>query len=231
MAERLWVLARYLVEVAVAVGIISISIFLYMQFQARPLIYTLAAVPKVEVALVLGASVIDAHTLSPVLKQRADTALALYRAGTVKKILVTGDNETVQYNEVDPVGKYLLANGVPKSDIFLDHAGFDTYSSLYRARHVFEVSTLIIVSQPFHLSRALFIASALELWAYGVPAGKGESYLNNTLREIPASTKATIDVLTKRVPRHLGPTIPIQGSGISTWPQGSAILQPGLITN
>src|SRR3989344_8529049 len=96
---------------------------------------TIDSVPQTEVALVLGASVYRGRP-SPILAERADTAIALYREGKVGKILVTGDNGALSYDEVTPVRKYLLDAGIAPQDIFLDHAGFDTYSSMYRAREV-----------------------------------------------------------------------------------------------
>jgi SanA protein len=135
----------------------------------------------------------------------------------VLKILVTGDNSEVSHNEVNPVGKYMVARGVPKEDIFLDHAGFDTYSSMYRARDVFGVVDVVIVSQPFHLSRAVLIARELGLEAHGIAAGSGVDLPYNTLREIPATFKALIDLAFARVPKYLGPMHPILGDGTDTW--------------
>src|SRR4051812_11407139 len=96
-------------------------------------------VPAEQVALVLGASIRPNGSLSPVLAERADAAIALYTAHKVSKILVSGDNAKLEYNEVYPVGKYLVSHGVPVFDIFLDYAGFDTYSSMYRAKNIFGV--------------------------------------------------------------------------------------------
>src|SRR6185295_18531017 len=96
--------------------------------------------------------------------------IELYKAGTVSKILVSGDNSTVSHNEVNPVRDYLLASGIPDRDIFLDHAGFDTYSTMYRARDIFGVASILIATQSFHLPRAVFIARALGVDAYGVDA-------------------------------------------------------------
>ncbi|MEI7720110.1 MAG: ElyC/SanA/YdcF family protein [bacterium] len=176
------------------------------------------AAPNAQVAIVLGASISSNGTLSPVLKERADAAYALYVAKKVSKILVSGDNGTLHYDEVYPVGKYLLAKGIPKEDIFLDYAGFDTYSSMYRARHVFVVSSAIIVSQAFHLPRALFIARAVGLSAVGMDAAKPEDhYLSNVLREVPASLKAVWDVFSNRVPKYMGPEISVAGSAVDTW--------------
>ena len=192
--------------------------FAYIVYETRPFIYpSIDALPTTEAALVLGASVTSGGKLSAVLQERADQAVVLYNAGKVSKILVTGDNATLSHDEVDPVGKYLVSKGVPMRDIFLDHAGFDTYSSMYRARDVFEVTSMTIVSQPFHLPRSVFIARSLGLDAYASPAGQGEWYVYNYLREIPASAKAAYDILFSRVPKYLGQQYPITGNGEDTW--------------
>ena len=177
---------------------------------------TVDSVPRTEVALVLGASVYRGKP-SPVLAERADVAVALYRANKVSKILVTGDNGTLSYDEVTPVRKYLLGAGIPSQDIFLDHAGFDTYSSMYRAREVFLARSLTIVTQDFHLPRALWIARRLGLDAYGIVAAGGENSPSDYVREIPAAIKALLNVLTDRQPKYLGPTIPLSGNGEETW--------------
>ena len=172
--------------------------------------------PRADVALILGASV-SRGAPSPVLADRADTAIVLYKNGAVKKILVTGDNGTLSHDEVTPVKNYLLDHGVRAEDIFLDHAGFDTYSSMYRARDIFGVHSLIITTQDFHMPRALWIARALGLTAYGVETGRSEGSVYDSLREIPASLKALADVFFHRVPQYLGEEIPIEGDGQSTW--------------
>lgn len=174
------------------------------------------SVPPTDVAIVLGASV-RSGVPSPVLAARADEAIDLYLKGKVRKILVTGDNGALTHDEVTPVRKYLLAAGVKSEDIFLDHAGFDTYSSMYRARDVFQVHSATIVTQDFHLPRALFIARQLRLEAYGVAASSGESDIYEYLREIPASWKALFDLAANRRPKYLGPAIPIEGDGQATW--------------
>ena len=177
---------------------------------------TVDSVPRTEVALVLGASVYRGKP-SPVLAERADVAVALYRANKVSKILVTGDNGALSYDEVTPVRKYLLGAGIPSQDIFLDHAGFDTYSSMYRAREVFLARSLTIVTQDFHLPRALWIARRLGLDAYGIVAAGGENSPSDYIREIPAAIKALLNVLTDRQPKYLGPTLPLSGNGEETW--------------
>lgn len=152
------------------------------------------------------------------LEERADAAAALYESGVVGKILVSGDDGTLQYDEVYPIGKYLEVKGIPRRDIFLDYAGFDTYSSMYRARAVFDVSSMVITTQRFHLPRALFLARAFGISAVGLDSSlPGEKYFDNSLREIPASVKALLDVLIARVPKYLGQQYPITGDGRATW--------------
>jgi SanA protein len=171
--------------------------------------------PVSDVALVLGASVVRGAP-SPILAERADAAIALYKLGKVSKILVTGDSRVISHDEVTPVRKYLLNAGIPGEDIFLDHAGYDTYSSLYRARAVFLVRSLTVVTQDFHLPRALWIARRLGLDAYGVVA-QGEGSLADYVRELPASQKALLDVFTDRQLQNLPPAVPLTGSGELTW--------------
>jgi SanA protein len=173
-------------------------------------------VPKTDVALVLGASVRGGKP-SPVLARRAQTAVELYLKGKVSKILVTGDNGALTHDEVTPVRKFLIDAGIPAGDIFLDHAGFDTYSSMYRARDVFLADSVTIVTQDFHLPRALFIARHLGMEAYGVAAEGGEGTGRDYTREIPASIKAMLNLFTRRVPKYLGETIPLSGDGSTTW--------------
>ena len=188
-----------------------------MRIAMAPFIFDSADdVPRAKVAMVLGASV-SRGAPSPVLARRADLAIALYKADKVSKILVTGDNGAFSHDEVTPVRKYLLDAGIPGADIFLDHAGFDTYSSMYRARDVFAVESMIIVTQDFHLPRALWIARHLGMTAYGVAANDVRGTVYGYMREIPASIKAVLNVSTSREPRYLGPVIPLSGDGQATW--------------
>lgn len=169
----------------------------------------IAEVPEAGTVLIPGAAVSGDGVLSPIFVDRIDTAVKLYKANKVSKILVSGDNSEVYYNEVNPVRTYLLEQGIPDGDIFLDHAGFDTYSSMYRAKEIFEVTTLIISTQSFHLPRAVFIARALGLKASGINADKGNILTRNYVREIFANEKALLDVVLQREPKYLGERIPV----------------------
>src|SRR4051812_40933277 len=132
---------RKLMRVAILFGAALFAAMLvlnlYIVATTNTSIYMVETVPHEQVALVLGASIKTNGELSQVLRERADLAAKLYFAKRVDKILVSGDNSSLQHNEVYPVGKYLQNKGVPVEDIFLDYAGFDTYSSMYRAKHIF----------------------------------------------------------------------------------------------
>lgn len=168
-----------------------------------------------EAALVLGAYVYENGGVCPVLQDRLDTALELYRQGLVPKLLLSGDHGQHNYDEVNAMRKYLEAKGVPPEDLFLDHAGFDTYDSLYRARDVFGARRLIVVTQQFHLTRALYIGRGLGLEVQGVPSDRrtlfDQSYYEQ--REWGARVKAFYDVNSQRSPLLLGPAIDLQGDG------------------
>jgi len=143
--------------ITVSIAFLITLIFWIIHFQSRSYIYTDAAlVPKSQTALILGASTLPNGDLSDVLKHRVDTGIVLYKLGKVEKILMSGDNGTTTYNEVNPVREYLLAHGVSDQDIFLDHAGFDTYSSMYRARDIF-LSVQLLLSPNHSISLDLFI--------------------------------------------------------------------------
>ena len=172
-----------------------------------------ADVPNAEVILIPGAAVFSNGLLTPIFVNRADIAIKLYEAKKAPKILVSGDNSTVSHNEVNPVRKYLLARGIPDEDIFLDHAGFDTYSTMYRARDIFGVTSLLVATQSFHLPRAVFIARRLGMDACGVNADVGRISFSNYTREIIADEKAILDLVLHRKPKYLGEKIPISGDG------------------
>ena len=169
--------------------------------------------PSAEAALIPGAAIFSDGALSAIFIDRADMAITLYEAKKVSKILVSGDNSTDSHNEVNPVRLYLINKGIPDQDIFLDHAGFDTYSTMYRARDIFGVSSVLITTQSFHLPRAVFIARRLGIQAYGVNADVGHMLFRNSVREVFANEKAVLDLMVNRKPKYLGEKIPITGDG------------------
>ncbi len=169
----------------------------------------------VDCALVLGAGVRDDGTPSDVLRDRLDEVLDLYRAGRVTKIIVSGDHQTPRYDEPNAMRAYLEASGVPAPAIFMDHAGLDTYSSMWRARHVFGALRIVVVTQQFHLARAVWCARSLGMEAAGSAADRhvyrGIAWLQ--MREVASRTKAFVDVTVGRAPRHVGPTVDLGGDG------------------
>jgi len=208
---------RLLVIIVVCSGFLLnfvLATNLGMYVGTRAYIYKDAAsAPNAEAALIPGAAILADGALSSIFIDRVDAAIALYRAGKVSKILVSGDNSTVSYNEVNPVRTYLILKGIPDEDIFLDHAGFDTYSSMYRARDIFGVTSILVTTQSFHLPRALFIARRLGIQAYGVNADAGRILFRNYVREALADEKAVLDLMLFRKPKYLGEKIPITGDG------------------
>lgn len=173
---------------------------------------------RTDAVLILGAGA-KGGVMSDILKDRTDAALEVYKQGKAEKILVSGDHGRQDYDEVNVVKDYLLKNGVQESDIFLDHAGFDTYDSLYRAKNIFGVKTLVISTQDFHLPRAVYIANALGMEAVGIRADKRPYMYTEYLqkREKIAKVKAFFDILFKSKSKYGGPEIDIQGDGRESW--------------
>lgn len=177
---------------------------------------SLAEQPKAQAAIVLGAKVWSDGTPTPTLADRVAAGVALYRAGKVEKLLLSGDHGTTSYDEVDSMRRYAMKLGVPKKDIFMDHAGFNTYDTMYRARDVFKVKKAIVVTQKYHLWRSVFLARSLGLEASGLPADKSPMHTRDLIRETLARVKAVVEVGITRPKPLLGPTIPITGDGRAT---------------
>lgn len=204
--------------VALAAGALAVLVNLQVYFAGRSGVRALNNAEPAEAALVLGAAVHPDGRPSVILMDRLQTALELRRAGKVRKILVTGDHGRHTYDEVNVMRAWLEARGVPPEDVFCDHAGFDTYDSLRRARDVFACRRLIVVTQAFHLPRALYIAEGLGLEAQGVEADRWiyRDAAWHQMRELGARIKAFACVTFGASPRFLGPVIPISGDGRAT---------------
>ena len=172
-----------------------------------------------QTVLVLGAGVKTNGQPSDILADRLETAIDLYIESQAAKIIVSGDNSTEHYNETDTMRDYLLANSIPPKVIFTDYAGFDTFDSIYRAKEIFGADKLVIVSQEFHLLRAIFLAEKLGIEAVGFSADLHEYrdriWLN--LREIPANTKAAANILFNSKPHFLGEKFDLTGDGTASW--------------
>ena len=171
-----------------------------------------------ECILVLGASVLSDGTPSDMLRDRLDVGIALYRAGAAPKLLLSGDNGQVEYNEVAAMLEYALAAGVPEEDVFLDHAGFSTYESVYRAKAVFRVDRMLVVTQRYHLYRALHGCRAMGIEALGAGADQ-QKYAGREmreLREVLARDKDLVKWGIRPDPTFLGDPIAITGDGTGT---------------
>ena len=169
----------------------------------------------VDCILVLGAGVYPDGNPSPMLYDRIMTSVSLYKNGSAPKIIMSGDHGSKNYDEVNTMKSYAMAEGIPSSDIFMDHAGFSTYESIYRAKEVFQADKIIIVTQEYHLYRALHIADKLNIEAVGVSADLREYYgqFKRELREILARNKDFLLGIFKPLPKYLGETIPVSGDG------------------
>ncbi|MCW2811068.1 MAG: hypothetical protein JWP61_1526 [Friedmanniella sp.] len=192
---------------AVAVG----GAVLFVRRTAAGHLFTETDVPPAPVALVLGAQVNPDGTPSAFLAGRLDLAQRLLDAGTVQVILVSGDNMAVEYNEPEAMRDYLVGAGVPAARIVLDHAGFDTYDSCVRARRIFGVTDLVVVTQDYHLPRAVATARRLGLRASGVgdhtARRNARAWRRGAARDQVACVKTVIDLLSRREP-VLGPPEP-----------------------
>ena len=175
-------------------------------------IYTLgdARLPARHTALVFGAGLNASGGPSPILYDRVATAVDLYRSGKVAKLLMTGDNGSVEYNEVAAMLRSAVALGVPERDIVLDYAGFRTYDSCYRAHAVFGLQDATLVTNAFHLPRALYTCAALGVQGAGVISDRRPySTTGNALRELPALAMTRWWLFADRQPRFLGPRVDI----------------------
>ncbi len=171
-------------------------------------------IPKSHTVLVPGAL-----TNSAILNDRLYTAYLLYKQGKVKKFLLSGDHGRHDYDEVNFMKGYLLKRKVPAKDIFLDHAGFNTYSSIVRAKKVFLVKQMVIVTQKFHLNRAVYIAKQFNIKTYGLSADRRPYiHLNNYIfREFFAKIKSFLETTLQLKPKFLGKTISIYGNSKKSW--------------
>ena len=196
---------------------ITISINLYVIATTRKLILTSDKIDNakdIDCIIVLGAGIWD-NKPSPMLKDRLDEAINLYQKGLASKIIMSGDHGQENYDEVNIMKDYAISAGVPSEDIFMDHAGFSTYESIYRAKEIFNVKKAIIVTQKYHLYRALYIAKKLEIESYGV-ASNPRKYSNQLIREgreVLARNKDFFQVLFNIKPTYLGDSIPVSGNG------------------
>ena len=207
----------YIITIILVCTIMICSLSLYVKLKTRNRILELKdlkQVEEVDFILVLGAGV-NGLKPSPMLKDRLDASLKLYNKGISNKIIMSGDHGQDNYNEVKAMKTYGIEHEIPSENIFMDHAGFSTYDSIYRAKEIFGVKKVIIVSQEYHLYRALYIAESLGIEAYGYSSDtrKYKGNLKREIREILARDKDFVKSIIKPEPTFLGEAIPVSGAG------------------
>lgn len=185
--------------------------------EAAPYVYTPETVDEnlhTQTIMVLGAKVNDGGILSNTLYDRVTGGISLYTAGFAPNLLLSGDHGTKGYDEVNAMKNCALDASVPLEDIFLDHAGFSTYESMYRARDIFQVESMFVVTQDYHIFRAVYLARKMGIEAYGVISSP-RTYKNQgwfELREMVARVKDFLYInVFKPLPTYLGDPIPITG--------------------
>ena len=199
-------------------GLVVLGINAFVKDSTKEQILTsqqAAALTDVDCILVLGCLVKSDGVPSDMLHDRLQRGVELYDLGAAPKILMTGDHGRDDYDEVDAMKRFAVEAGVPSENVFMDHAGFSTYESMYRARDIFKAKKILIVTQEYHLYRAIYIAESLGLEAYGVAADY-RSYsgqLSRDVREMLARVKDFGTSLLQPKPTFLGEAIPIWGDG------------------
>ena len=207
----------FLVIMIVSLGLIVLGLNFYVKASTKNQIIEngdYSNLKDIDCIIILGAG-IWGDSPSPMLQDRLLQGIDLYKKGISSKIIMSGDHGREEYDEVNVMKKYAIDNGVPSEDIFMDHAGFSSYESIYRAKEIFGVEKVVIVTQKYHLYRALHIANSLGLEAYGVGADPRQyvGAMYREIREILARNKDFIKCLFKPEPTYLGESIPVSGSG------------------
>lgn len=206
--------------IVLLIGIAAVSLSVYMVKATEKNIFTADTFKndeKADCILILGAGVKDDKP-KPMLRDRLITGIELYKSGAAKKIIMSGDHGRADYDEVNVMRAFALEQGVRAEDIFLDHAGFSTYDSVYRAKNIFGAENIIIVSQKYHLYRALYISEKLDVKAAGVSANLNTygGQLKRDIREIIARDKDFFKCIVKPEAEIMGDKIPLDGDGSIT---------------
>jgi SanA protein len=216
---KVWKWLKIPFQLCLTIVIFFIFINLGVAYYAKEYIYKNDNVPAAYCGIVLGAGLTENNQPTHILLDRLQTGLELYQQGKIKRFLLSGDHGQVEYDEVNTMKEWLEKQGVPATDIFLDHAGFDTYSTMYRAKEIFGVEDAIIITQNFHLNRSLLLARQRGIIAYGVGADK-RAYLGTkyfTFREYIAVVKTIYELIANPSPQYLGEKIPITGDSTKTF--------------
>ena len=208
---------KYIIMLILIFGVSVLAINFFVKIVTKNRILKKEEYSKLEdidCIIVLGAGIWN-NEPSPMLEDRLLEGINLYKNNVSNKIIMSGDHGRAEYDEVNIMKNYAIERGVKSEDIFMDHAGFSTYESIYRAKAIFKAKRIVIVTQKYHLYRALYIAKQLDLEAYGVGADPRQ-YVGATyreIREILARDKDFIKCIFKPEPTYLGETIPVSGNG------------------
>ena len=226
---RKWLCVMLAVILALGLlgGCLVLGINLWVAGRVRNNILTqqqAAQLQDVDCIIVLGCQVKSDGTPSHMLEDRLKRGVALYSLGAAPKLLMSGDHGQEEYDEVDAMKRYAVEAGIPSEDVFMDHAGFSTYETVYRAREIFQADKVIIVTQRYHLYRAMYIADALGMEAYGVAADyrRYSGQFARDIREVLARVKDFGMSIVQPGPTYLGEAIPISGNGELTHDENSS---------
>ena len=207
-----------IIALCVALVIYLFSVNAYVKNSTKDMIISsgeAAELSDVSCIVVLGCQVYEDGTPSGILNDRLTRAIELYKIGAAPKIIMSGDHGQLEYDEVNAMKQVAIDAGVPSEDIFMDHAGFSTYETMYRAKEIFGADKIIVVTQEYHLYRALYIADKLGIEAFGVSSDytTHSGQTKRELREILARNKDFMTSIFKPEPTYLGEAIPVSGNG------------------
>lgn len=207
----------YIIIILIIILLIVLAINLYVKQSTKKQIIEnndYSGLKDIDCIIILGAG-IWGDKPSPMLEDRLLEGISLYENNVSSKIIMSGDHGKEDYDEVNIMKNFAIEKGVPSENIFMDHAGFSSYESIYRAKEIFKAKKVVIVTQKYHLYRALYIANKLGLDAYGVGADPRQyvGAMYRELREILARNKDFVKCIFKPEPTYLGDTIPVSGNG------------------
>ncbi|MBS4750788.1 YdcF family protein [Carnobacteriaceae bacterium zg-ZUI78] len=212
-------LRKYVMRFILVVFLLTVIMNIYVIYKGNTKIVDnqTAQEFKADAIVVLGAGLQDGEPGS-ILQDRLNTAIELYKKGKTKKIIMSGDHSSDFYNEVSAMKLYAMQKGVPSQDIYLDHYGLNTYDSMYRAKYIFGVKSLIVVTQKYHLYRALHIAENLNLDVKGVASSLEwfNSKLEQEVREYFARVKSMYSLMMQEKSEFITPVVDLNGSGDDT---------------
>lgn len=217
----LWIIGIVLLMLVVLCAVAVFIINSHVKTAAKAEILTVdeaAALEDVDCIIVLGCQVRKDGNLSDMLHDRLARGVELYHAGSAPKLLMSGDHGQDDYDEVGAMKQFAVENGAASEDVFKDHAGFSTYETMYRAKEIFQAKKVVIVTQEYHLYRAIYIAEELGIEAYGVSADLRTygGQAKRDIREVLARCKDYAMCLFQPEPTYLGDAIPVLGNGDET---------------